>query len=79
MKGYGHVGLDPSEVNDEWRRIMDQMENGGQRVQICEGTAAEMPVFKEAAMMYVQEMVSHLEEVLGLPVDAYAPPVPPWS
>jgi hypothetical protein len=36
-----------------------------------------MPVFKDAAMKYVQEVVSHLEEALGKPVDAYTPPVPP--
>jgi hypothetical protein len=39
----------------------------------------EAPRFKEAAMMYVQVVVDHLEEVLGLPADAYTPPVPPWN
>jgi hypothetical protein len=36
-----------------------------------------MPVVKEAVMMYIQEVVRHLEEHLGLSVDAYTPPVPP--
>jgi hypothetical protein len=51
----------------------------GKRVRLCGGTGEEVPVFKEAAMMYVQEVVSHLEGVLGRPVDEYSPPVPPWS
>jgi hypothetical protein len=42
-------------------------------------TTVQFPVFKEAAMMYVQEVVSHLEKVLRLPLDACPPPVPPWS
>jgi hypothetical protein len=74
-----YEGLQRSDVLDEWVRIMDHVENGGKKVQLCEGTGEEIPVFKEAAMMYVQEMVSHLEEALKLPVDAYTPPVPPWS
>jgi hypothetical protein len=58
---------------------MDHVENAGKRVQLCEGTGEEMPVCKEAAVMHVQEVVSHLEGVLGHPIDEYSPPVPPWS
>jgi hypothetical protein len=71
--------LDRSDVLNEWVRIMSHVENGHKRVQLCEGTGEGMPRFKEAAMMYVQEVVSHLEEVFGLPVDAYTPKVPLWS
>jgi hypothetical protein len=67
-----------SDALDEWNRIMAHVESGGKRVQLCEGAGEEVPVLKEAAMIYVQEVVSHLEEVLGLPVDAHTPLVPPW-
>jgi hypothetical protein len=55
------------------------VERSGKRVQLCDGTGEEVPVVKEAALMYVQEVVSHFDEVPWLPVDAYAPLVPPWS
>jgi hypothetical protein len=58
---------------------MTHVERGGKRVQLCDGTGEEVPVFKEAALMYVQEVVSHFDEVLWLPVEAYTPLVPPWS
>jgi hypothetical protein len=57
---------------------MHDVESGHRRAQISVGTGEEMRVFEEAAMMYVQDVVSHLEGYLGRPVDAYTPPVPPW-
>jgi hypothetical protein len=74
-KERGYEEMNQTEVRDEWRCIMDQIENGNKRVQICLGTGEEMPSFKEAAMVYVREVVYHLEEALGIPVDAYTPPV----
>jgi hypothetical protein len=56
---------------------MHCVENGHRRVQVSVGTGQRIPVFKEAAMLYVQEVVSHLEGYLVRPVDAYTPPVPP--
>jgi hypothetical protein len=47
--------------------------------EISVGTGEEMPAFTETAVMYVQEVVNHLEEVLGQPAVAYTPRVPPWS
>jgi hypothetical protein len=38
-----------------------------------------MPVFKEAAMKYIQEVVSNLEEDEMQPIDAYTPQVPPGA
>jgi hypothetical protein len=35
--------------------------------------------FREAVKIYGQEVVHHLEEALGLPLDAYPSPVPRWS
>jgi hypothetical protein len=66
--------LERSDVLNEWGQIMMN-----KRVQMCVGSGEDVPKFKEAAIMYVKEVVDHLEEVLRLPVDAYTPPVPPWS
>jgi hypothetical protein len=74
----GYEEWDPSEVHEEWRKVMDHVENGGKMVQICMGTGEKMPIFKRAVMIYVQKVVSHLEEVMGLPIDAYTPAVLPW-
>jgi hypothetical protein len=74
-----YEGLNPSEVNDVWKYIIGQIERGRKRVQICRGTGAEVPQFKNAAEKYVHEVVRHLEEVLELPVDAHRPPVQPWD
>jgi hypothetical protein len=60
-------------------KVIDHIEIGRKRVQICVGSGEEMPVSKEAAKLYVQEVTSDLSEVLELPVDAYRPPVPPWN
>jgi hypothetical protein len=38
-----------------------------------------MPVFKGTAINDVKGVVDGLEEILGPPVEAYTPPVPPWS
>jgi hypothetical protein len=75
----GYEGLDRSDYAEPWSGIMRGVECGHRRVQICVGIGEEMPAFKEAAMLHVQEAVSHLEETLGRPVDPYTPPVPPWS
>jgi hypothetical protein len=62
-----------------WKRIINQIEFGHKRVQISKGTGERTPEFKRVAEKYVHEVVCHLEEYLGLPVDAYTPPVPPWD
>jgi hypothetical protein len=56
-----------NEVHMEWRKVIDHIENGRKRVQMCVGSGEGILIFKE------------LEEVLGLPVDPYTPPVPPWT
>jgi hypothetical protein len=78
-KEMGYEGLDRAECAEPRSRIMRDGESGHRRVQISVGTGEEMPAFKEAAMVYVQEVVSHLEEFLGPPVNAYTPTVPPWK
>jgi hypothetical protein len=75
----GYDGLASAECAESWTRIMRDVENGHQRAQVCVGTGEKMPVFKEAVMKYIQEVVSHLEEDLVQPIDAYTPPVPPGT
>jgi hypothetical protein len=75
----GFEGLDISGLNTEWQGIIDHVGCGHKRVQIALGMGDAIPLYKETALQYVHEVACHLEEVLGLPVDAYKPPVPPWS
>jgi hypothetical protein len=58
---------------------MTHVERDSKRIQVCIGGGEEMRAFKEAEMTYVQEVVRNLEMVLGILVDAYTPPVLPWS
>jgi hypothetical protein len=78
-KERGYEGLDPSEVHEVWKRIIDQIELSQKRVQMCLGTVEEVPSYKSAVVTHVKEVVDHLEEVLELPVDPYTPLVPPWD
>jgi hypothetical protein len=41
------------------------------------GTGEDVPLYKEAAVKYVHEVVCHDKEVLGLTADAYTPPARP--
>jgi hypothetical protein len=51
----------------------------GSLEQIQLGEGENWPQFKEAAMLYSKQVVDHPNEVLGLPLDAYTSPAPPWS
>jgi hypothetical protein len=57
-RNYG--GLDPSEVNDVWKRLIEQIELGHKRVLIRKGTGEGTPQFKRAAETYIREAVCHL-------------------
>jgi hypothetical protein len=78
-KSTGYGGLDRDECPEVWSRIMRTVEDGHGQVQIQLGEGENWPEFKEAAKMYSRLVVDHLEETLGLPLDAYTSPVPPWS
>jgi hypothetical protein len=60
-KERGNEGLDRAEFAEPWSRIMSDVEVGHRRVQISVGTGEGIPTFKEASMLYVQEVVGHLE------------------
>jgi hypothetical protein len=75
----GFVALDISSLDMEWKRIIDHVGEKHKRVMICLGTREDVTLYKEAAVKYVNEVVCHLKDVLGLPVDAHTPSVPPWS
>jgi hypothetical protein len=78
-KEIGDEELDRSDYAEPWSQIVRDIEYGHRLVQICVATGEEMPAFKEAAMKYAQEVVSHLEETLWRPVNECSRPVPPWS
>jgi hypothetical protein len=58
---------------------MRQVEEKHKRVKNSVGTGERFGQYTEAAQLYAMEVVEHIEGVLGRPVDAYAPPPPPWS
>jgi hypothetical protein len=75
----GFAGLEESEMDDDCRRILPQMAYEDKRVQINRSQGIEIRRFREAGELYVDEMISRQEMVLGQSPDAYAPPTPPWS
>jgi hypothetical protein len=52
-KECNHEGIDPSDVHDVWKHIINQIECGHKRVQISRGTGERVLEFKRAAEKYV--------------------------
>jgi hypothetical protein len=78
-KSAGDKDLNRDECPEVWSRITRSVEEGRHQVHVQYRTSGYWQEFKETEMTYAKQVMDDLDEALGLPLDSYASPVPPWS